>query len=445
MRKASLSILAVCLFALFAGQLTSWPQVDRVQTKVPRLQPRPDLVVADFQLSREYETRTLIVAGRRQSMIEQRYSLTIRNAGAAPITTPFRIYFLYEVPGRNTYHLQTREIASEPARFVTVDRLATGERKTLLGSVLFGRELMGNSGRIYAVLDMVDEDLMAAHGRVLEMNESNNLSAKIDFSLPAAAIAKPAPSLQMQPTRTVSLTEELLDIIGGAIRGRIHINNDNGHSDSDHFTPNNPFRANDCLTDLTVVSQHYSNRFNFPEIYFERAGCQYHYYLRDLDCILLGGAGERGRRVLGIQDGKLVLRLDFETGGRVELRGWEYTAGTFYDLSAPDIDITRLIIHVSLTPALIDGIFTYSDVSVTPDLDVRFTGALDTVFMNDTVMRIRSAIRGNVQTALRNALLDEAIRQAFGRGATEEIRSFFSVDRLVSMNVEPDRISFVCR
>ena len=71
-----------------------------------------------------------------------------------------------------------------------------------------------------------------------------------------------------------------------------------------------------------------------------------------------------------------------------------------------------------------------------PDLDIRFTGALDTVFMNDALFRIRSAMRDHIQAAIRPMFLDPRIKQAFEDGAMNALQSLFGVSRLVSLRAE---------
>ena len=283
---------------------------------------------------------------------------------------------------------------------------------------------------------------MADYANIRELNESNNVSESLEVNVPPIFRAAPPPQLQTLPACKFSITEGLLDILGSIIRGYIHLNNDNGHSDSDHFTTNEPFRANDS----TIRVNDFSERFNVPVAAFELNGMDYRYYIRDLDAEFGGGPGFRGRDLLGIKDGKLVLTVRFETGGRVELRGWELTTGIYYDLSAPDIDITKLDVSVHLTPQLRDdGVFTYSDVWVSNDLNIRFVGAYDTVLMNDIRIEVEATFSREINGLLRQALLRDDIRREFETRAMEAFHSLKTFTHLTRMIVENRLISFECR
>ncbi len=413
-------------------------------TRTVQTMPLADLKVLSFRLVGDIRLSTEIRGRDRVTLCNQQVFLEIKNDSRVNITRSFRIYFFYEIPGLPSYFFQA---ASEGrrGRFLNVNSLNAGETKRFYVMLSLPESYLGTSGQMYAFLDLADEEFMAPYGRIQESNENNNQSPKLDFRLPPRQAQVQGKSLQIQPTRTVNITEGFLDLLGSTINGRVHLNNDNGHSDDDHFTNTNPFRADDCSINLNVAGENYSGTFNLPEIYFEKSGSHYHYYVRDLDCVLRGGAGELGKEVLNIQSGKFMIKLPFETGGRVELRGWEYTLGTYYDLSAPDIDIVRLNFYIYLTPVIREGKLSYSDIQVMPDLDIRFTGALDTVFMNDALFRIRSAMREHMQAAIRPMFLDPRIKQAFEEGAMNALRSLFGVSRLVSLRAEEDQIIIECR
>lgn len=438
--------IVLSILSIFFIQ-TAGPALARqfqTQTRPVEAMPLPDLRVLSFRLLGELRLSTEVRGGRRSTLCAQQVALEIKNDSRVNINRPFRIYFFYEVPGLSTYRFQTIS-GSSRGWYLTVDRMTGGETRRFYVTLALSDDFLGTSGLAYAFLDVADEEFMSPHGRIQESDERNNQSPKLDLRLPPRLAQVQGQSLKTQPTRTFSITESFLDILGSTIRGQIHLNNDNGHSDDDHFTSTNPFRANDCFINLNVGTENYSGTFNLPEIYFEKSGSHYHYYVRDLDCLLAGGPGRLGRETLNISSGKFMIKLPFETGGRVELRGWEYTLGVFYDLSAPDIDITRLDFYIYLTPVIREGKLSYSEIQVVPDLDIRFTGALDTVFMNDALFRIRSAMRDHMQAAIRPMLLDPRIKQAFEDGAMNALRSLFGVNRLESLRAEEDRIVIECR
>jgi hypothetical protein len=408
-------------------------------TRPVEAMPLPDLKVLSFRLLGEVRLSTEVRGGRRSTLCAQQVALEIKNDSQVNINQPFRIYFFYEVPGLSTYRFQ---IISGTGRnwYVTVDRMTGGETKRFYLTLGLSQDFLGSSGLAYAFLDVADEEFMSPHGRIQESDERNNQSPKLDLRLPLRLAPVRGQSLETQQAQTLSITESFLDILGSTIKGQIHLNNDNGHPDDDHFTRTNPFRANDCSININIGTENHSGTFNLPEIYFEKSGSHYHYYVRDLDCLLAGGPGRLGHETLNIASGKFMIKLPFETSGRVELRGWEYTLGVYYDLSAPDIDITKLDFYVYLTPVIREGKLSYSDIQVVPDIDIRFTGALDTVFMNDALYRIRSAMRDHMQATIRPMLLDSRIKQAFEEGAMNALRSLFGVNRVESLRAEDNRI-----
>lgn len=444
LRGTAIIALVILSIASLATALQGLPQEFKTQTRPVQTIPLADLKVLDFRFIGEVRLSTEVRGGRRSTRCVQMAQLEIKNDSQVSITRPFRIYFFYEVPGLSTYRFQMISGSARPW-FLTVERMAPRETMRFTVTLSLSEDFLGTSGLAYAFLDVADEEFMSPGGRIQEADEHNNQSPKLEFRLPPRPATGRGQSLQIQPTRTVTITESFLDMLGSTIKGRIHLNNDNGHPDDDHFTDTNPFRANDCSLNLNIGSENYSSTFNLPEIYFEKSGCHYHYYVRDLDCTLAGGLGQLGSQTLNIFNGKFMIMLPFETEGRVELRGWEYTLGIFYDLSAPDIDITRLNFYVYLTPVIREGKLSYSDVHVDPDLDIRFTAGLDTVFMNDALFRIRSAMRDHMGAAIRPMLLDPRIKQAFEDGAMNALHGIFGVNRVVSLRAEDTRIVLECR
>lgn len=443
-RGTAIIALVILSISSLATALQGLPQEFKTQTRPVRTIPLADLKVLNFRLIGDFYLVTEVRGGRSVTNCNQMVELEIKNDSQINITTPFRIYFFYEVTGRSTYRVQMISGSSRPW-YLTVESMAARETRRFIATLSLPEDFLGTSGQLYALLDVVDEEFMASYGRVQEADENNNQSPKLNFRMPPRLVPVQGQRLQTQPTRTLTLTEGFLDLLGSTIKGRIHLNNDNGHSDDDHYTDTNPFRANDCFIDLYIGTENYSGTFNLPEIYFEKDSSHYHYYVRDLDCVLAGGAGRLGKETLNIAGGKFMIKLPFETEGRVELRGWEYTLGTFYDYSAPDIDITKLDFYIYLTPVIREGKLSYSTIQVVPDLNISFTGALDTVFMNDALSRIRSAMRDHMEATIRPMLSDPRIKQAFEEQAMNALRSIFGVTRVESLRAEDTRIVLECR
>jgi hypothetical protein len=411
------------------------------RTQAPKKAPiplLPDLRIRSFELLGEPKVGTIRRDGRNVSGVKQDFRLVVENAGPGT-AGEFRIGITYEMPGKPAYRVSILYLGFK--WFLTVSRLEPGQTKDFSGYLFFDEAHANSRGQVVAAADIVDQEFMPDYGRVREMNESNN-AARSDIMLPPIFHAAPPPPRQMAPPPTFSITEALLDILGSTIHGRLHLNNDNGHSDDDHFTTHRPYRANDSRIEVND----YAAQFTLPEAAFTVGAMDYRYYVRDLDAEFGGGAGFRGRDLLGIRDGRLVLTIRFETGGRVELRGWELTTGIYYDLSAPDIDITRLDVFVYLVPFLRDdGVFTYSDVRVVTDLAISFIGAYDTVLMNDIRSRVRGEIADQLNTQIRAALLRPDIKSAFETAAMAAFHELAPFTKLTRMIAEGDRITFEWR
>jgi hypothetical protein len=411
------------------------------RTQAPKKAPvalLPDLRIRSFELLGEPKVGTIRRDGRTVSGVKQDFRLVVENAGPGT-AGEFRIGITYDIPRRAAYRVSILYLGLK--WFLTVDRLVPGRTKLFSGSLFFDEALANSRGQVVAAADIVDQEFMPDYGRVREMNESNN-AARVDAALPPVFHAAPPPPAKLVTTTPFSITERLLDILGSTIHGRLHLNNDNGHSDSDHFTRHKPYRANDSRIEVND----YAAQFTLPEAAFSVGAMDYRYYVRDLDAEFGGGAGFRGRDLLGIRDGRLVLTIRFETGGRVELRGWELTTGIYYDLSAPDVDITRLDVFVYLVPLLRDdGVFTYSDVRVMTDLAISFTGAYDTVLMNDIRSRVRGAIADQLNAQIRAALLRPDIKSAFEAAAMAAFHELVPFHKLTRMIAEGDRITFEWR
>jgi hypothetical protein len=416
------------------GQVTTRPPVPK---KAP-VSLLPDLRIKSFEFPEDPEVGWISRDHRDVTGIKQLFRLTVENAGPGT-AGGFRIGITYEIPGTPPSRV---DIHSGGQRwFLAVDSLEPGQTKSFSGFLFFEESRGRSRGQVVAAADIADQEFMPDTGRVREMNESNN-TARQDITLPPVFHAAPPPPVHIPPPPTFSITEGLLDILGSTIHGRLHLNNDNGHSDDDHFTTHKPYRANDSRIEVND----YAAQFTLPEAAFTVGAMHYRYYVRDLDAQFGGGAGFRGRDLLGIRDGRLVLTIRFETEGRVELRGWELTTGIYYDLSAPDVDITRLDIFVDLVPLLRDdGVFTYSDVRVVADLAISFTGAYDTVLMNDIRSRVRTAIADQLNAQIRTALLRPDIKSAFETAAMEAFHGLARFTKLTRMIAEGDRITFEYR
>jgi len=443
-RTSAVALLVVLVSVSSAARLApAGPSVQQPVRSVqaPTKKPGPllpDLRIQSFEFRGEPEVGTIRRDGRNVSGVKQNFRLIVENAGPGT-AGEFRIGITYEMPGKPAYRVHF--FAGGYQWSVTVNRLEPAQTKFLAGFLFFEEAHAASRGQVVAAADIVDQEFMPDYGRVRETNESNN-TARLDITLPPVFHAAPPPPAKLAPPATFSITEGRLDILGGTIRGRLHLNNDNGHSDDDHFPTNRPYRADDSRIEVND----YAARFTLPEAAFTAGAMDYRYYVRDLDAEFGGGAGFRGRDLLGVRDGRLVLTIRFEAGGRVELRGWELTTGIYYDLSAPDVDITRLDVFVHLIPLLRDdGVFTYSDVRVMTDLAITFTGAYDTVLMNDIRSRVRGAIADQLNAQIRTALLRPDIQSAFETAAMEAFHGLVRFTKLTRMIAEGDRITFEYR
>ncbi len=415
-----------------------------VRMKLPELRtmPLPDLRLRQFLLYGEPVEATVNRDGKTVRLLKQDFRLTVENVGRAPAAS-HRIQINYAVPGVNNYRLFM--MVGRASWFLEIQGdIDPGHSRTINGDVFYEDSFRGTRGEVYALVDVRDEEFMPDYGRVRESDEANNESVHVSVTLPELFRLK-EPVLKAQPGYSLNLSSGSLGLCASLLEGRLHLNNDNGHSDSDHFTPNNPFRADDC----SIRINDFYAEFNFPETWFKLGAMDYHYYVRDLDATF---GGSRGRDLFQVRDGKLVMTIRFETGGRVELRGWEYTGGVFYDLSGPDMDITRLDVQVFLTPLLRDdGIFTYSEARVSTNLQVSFIGAYDTVFMNDILMRARSRITEGINGQLKTFLSSDEAKRNFEVQVMAGLRQWVqstkgrTINRLTGMTVAGDRITLAYR
>lgn len=160
----------------------------------------------------------------------------------------------------------------------------------------------------------------------------------------------------------------LRDILQDKIFGIFHLNNFAGPT-SDFQLDNEPYRRNDywVIIDRATRDPRDEEKKTLEAFSREVGAERYWYYVDDLN----GGFSYED---VSIKDGKIVIRVEFETGGSQEIRGWVYVWPYWYD-TPPDFDISRFNVDIYLTPALRNGKISYSGISAGLDLAFDFANS----------------------------------------------------------------------
>ncbi|MFN4201386.1 MAG: hypothetical protein ACK4FU_08995, partial [Fervidobacterium gondwanense] len=166
--------------------------------------------------------------------------------------------------------------------------------------------------------------------------------------------------------KRLTINNDLISIFGGLLTGSIRLNNFDGSSGA--TLTHNPYKSNDSYVDIMGKRE----TFSIPRFDYTKGIYDYRGFIKNLI------ASFSGRDLFSVEDGKIKLRISFETSG-TEIRGYEYTWGVWHDSTAPDYNFTKFDIVVYFLPGLRNGKITYTDVQVVPDIRGTFVGAWDTL------------------------------------------------------------------
>ena len=319
------------------------------------------------------------------------FTFSVENRGTAP-AGPFSVQVEYEIlegvgPEVSRHGLLAyipmadRSLSSLAPRGIhRFDRLALKFPVGLDGAVL----------RVRARIDDANA--------VAESDERNNVgpwSSRIYLTRPIETMRIPGTLI--------------LRTIGNALRGSIRINNFAGPT-SDFQLDNEPYRRDDSW--IRVGGR--ENRFTPPAFSYGSGATRSWYYLNDINAEFGGPGAPR------FSGDRIVMDINFETGGDYEIRGWEYTWPSWYD-SPPDFDITRFRITLGLRPVVREGRLSYDHVFVATDVDLTLHGFwafVDTVLLSNG---IRDHVRNTLNMELYRRLEDELTSEDLRRRVEDEL------------------------
>jgi len=199
-------------------------------------------------------------------------------------------------------------------------------------------------------------------------------------------------------------TATLRDILKDKIYGTFHLNNFAGPT-SDFQLNNEPYRRNDywIIIDRVTRDPREEEKKTLAAFSREVGVERYWYYVDDLN----GGFSYQN---VSVKDGKIVIRVEFETGGSQEIRGWVYVWPYWYD-TPPDFDISRFIVDIYLTPALRNGKISYSGISAGLDLAFDFANSNWRNFDRVLAATIGESIMENMRRELPTSIRNEVTAQ----------------------------------
>lgn len=214
----------------------------------------------------------------------------------------------------------------------------------------------------------------------------------------------------VRPIQTMRIPGTLiLRTLGMALRGSIRINNFAGPT-SDFQLDNEPYRRDDSW--IRVGGREV--RFTAPAFSYGSGATRSWYYLNDINAEFGGPGAPR------FSGDRIVMEINFETGGDYEIRGWEYTWPYWYD-SPPDFDITTLRVSLGLRPVVRDGRLSYDHVLVATNVDLTLHGFwafVDNVLLSNG---IRDHLRNTLNMELQRRLEEELTREDLRRRVEDEL------------------------
>ena len=225
------------------------------------------------------------------------------------------------------------------------------------------------------------------------------------------------------------INNQLISIFGGLLSGTIRLNNFDG---STGILSHNPYKADDSYIEIMGNRTIFSiPRFDYSkgEIY------DYRGFVNDIN------ASFSGQNAFAIEDGKIRLKINFETSG-TEIRGYEYTWGVWHDVSAPDYNFTQMDITVYFIPAFRNGKITYGDIQVIPHIRGTFVGAW-AAFLSERLERdIDDKIKNAIALKLKEILMSDSVRVRIENKIEESITKnpLFNIFRITNVVGEGENI-----
>lgn len=224
-------------------------------------------------------------------------------------------------------------------------------------------------------------------------------------------------------TKKLTISNDLILIFASLITGSIRLSNFDGSSGA--TLTHNPYKANDSYVEIMGKRE----TFSIPRFDYSAAGFyDYRGFINDMNATF------SGRDLFSIEDGKIKLRISFETSG-TEIRAYEYTWGVWHDVSAPDYNFTKFDMTVFFLPGLRNGKITYNDVQVIPDVKGSLVGFWDTVLPERVDRYIDEKIKNELIIRIKSKLMEESIRAKIEDKIEELItrNRFFNIYRVLNV------------
>jgi hypothetical protein len=298
----------------------------------------------------------------------RRVTFSVRNNGTAAAEGHFTVF--YQIQGRN------------PMRPLVEDSLETG-------AVTLAR---------YQQMQLGHVDLPASAW------QSAQLWMRVRIGLTGRA---PVPESSHDftyswPTRELRINASQLQSLGELLGGEMRIHNySNPSADSVHSLP--------YVENASYINLMGENiPFTFQRIRYEIAAIEHFFFVNNFRAPL------GGRSFLNIENGKLVMRANFDCGrSQREVKGWtrDYVLKRYVDNTTPDVDIQRFNLAISLTPTLSGNKISYRDPTLAVDSAMRFPGGWAWLngFKDWMNREVQSSVRSNFASMLNRGSIKSAI------------------------------------
>ncbi|MGE5234728.1 MAG: hypothetical protein ACM3O7_00045 [Acidobacteriota bacterium] len=204
------------------------------------------------------------------------------------------------------------------------------------------------------------------------------------------------------PARELRISAAQLRSLGVLLGGEMRIHN---YSSPGSDTVNSaPFVENASYINLMGENI----PFTFQRIVYEVAAVEHFFFVNDFRAPL------GGETFLDIENGKLVMRANFNSGrSEREVKGWtrDYVLKRYVDNTTPDVDIQRFDVSISLTPTLRAGKISYRDPTLGVDSQMRFPGGWAWLngFKDRMNREVQSSVRANFTAMLNRGAIKTSI------------------------------------
>jgi len=232
------------------------------------------------------------------------------------------------------------------------------------------------------------------------------------------------------PTKTLTINNTLLSIVGSGMTGHVLVHNYTNPSSTK--VKHLPYQQN--ASEIALMGD--PDKFNFDRLKYE-VGYSYYFFVRNFRAEL------GGRDFLTVENGKLCLNIVFDCSQDREVKGWKRrpVMKDYSDDGCPDLNIQRFKLKVKVEPRLRGNKVSYRNPQVSVDSAMRIPGGW--AFLNGFKDRINREVKNSVGDKFERMLNGSDMRTMLENRLTQAVMDMgglLGIHDLISIRGSGDEI-----